>query len=210
MSPADTPGRHPDLRTLGAVCTALITPLVSGLHDRVMVSELDELFGRQGGVGTTAQLTTLVGRAAFDTGVANGRRVSWSLPLPGRVDGVASWWFVNCSLAAAEAESPMESEAWLAMHDGGLPPLVLQHTIIDRNGRTWRVDFASSDAMVAVEYDGFDWHSDPEALRRDRQKRAALREVGWNLLSIVADDVRRQPAEMVRLIETELARAAAA
>jgi hypothetical protein len=45
-------------------------------------------------------------------------------------------------LAAPEAESPMESEARLAMLDGGLPPPVLQHEIVDRNGRTWRVDFA--------------------------------------------------------------------
>ncbi|ORV14050.1 hypothetical protein [Mycobacterium celatum] len=113
-------------------------------------------------------------------------------------------------LAAAESESPMESEARLAMLDGGLPPPVLQYEIVDRNWQTWRVDFAWPDRRVAVEYDGFDWHSGPEDLRRDRQKRTALQEVGWTALSIVADDVRRRSWQMVQRIEWELARSRAA
>jgi hypothetical protein len=113
-------------------------------------------------------------------------------------------------VAAAESESPMESEARLAMLDGGLPPPVLQYEIVDRNWQTWRVDFAWPDRMVAVEYDGFDWHSDPDALRRDRQKRAALAEVGWRMVSIVADDVRRRSRDMIRRIEAELAHVQAA
>ena len=106
-------------------------------------------------------------------------------------------------LAAAEAESPMESEARLVMIDGGLPQPVLQYEIVDRNMCRWRVDFAWPNLKVAAEYDGFDWHSDPERFRRDRQKRAALQEVGWSVVSIVADDVRQRGWEMVRRIEAE-------
>jgi hypothetical protein len=90
-------------------------------------------------------------------------------------------------VARPEAESPMESEARLVMLDGGLPEPLLQYEIVDRDGRLWRVDFAWPDRRVAVEYDGFDWHSSPEALRRDRQKRAALEEIDWRILSIVSD-----------------------
>jgi hypothetical protein len=113
-------------------------------------------------------------------------------------------------LAAAEAESPMESEARLAMIDGGLPTPMLQYEIVDRNWRTWRVDFAWPDRKVAVEYDGFDFHSDPERFRRDRQKRAALQEVGWTVMSIVSDDVRRRTWDMLRRIELELQQSIAA
>lgn len=113
-------------------------------------------------------------------------------------------------LARPEAESPMESEARLVMIDGGVPPEVLQHEIVDRSGRTWRVDFAWPDHKVAVEYDGFDWHSDSDAFRRDRQKRAALQEIGWVVISIVSDDVRKRSWDMVRRIEVELQRARAA
>jgi very-short-patch-repair endonuclease len=104
----------------------------------------------------------------------------------------------------------MESEARLVMIDGGLPMPVLQYEIIDRNWRTWRVDFAWPDRKVAVEYDGFDWHSDPEKFRVDRQKRAALQEIGWSVMSIVGDDVRRRSWDMVRRIEIELSRSVAA
>jgi very-short-patch-repair endonuclease len=103
----------------------------------------------------------------------------------------------------------MESEARLAMYDGGLPPPVLQYEIVDHYGQVWRVDFAWPDQRLAVEYDGFEWHSSPEALRRDRQKRAALTEMGWRVLSIVGDDVRRQPWVMNGRIRRELDRAAA-
>lgn len=112
-------------------------------------------------------------------------------------------------LARHEAESPMESEARLVMFDGGLPAPELQYKIIDRDGRLWRVDFAWPDEKVAVEYDGFDWHSSAKHLRRDRQKRAALQELNWQVLSIVSDDVRRHPARMVRRIDTQLGHSAA-
>ncbi len=113
-------------------------------------------------------------------------------------------------LAAPMAESPMESEARLAMIDGGLPAPVLQYEVVDRNWRTWRLDFAWPDDKVAVEYDGFDWHSGPEDLRRDRQKRAALQELGWSVISIVADDVRVRSWDLVRRIEIQLRRSHAA
>jgi hypothetical protein len=113
-------------------------------------------------------------------------------------------------LAAAEAESPMESEARLMMIDGGLPNPELQFEVVDRDGRRWRLDFAWPDKKFAVEYDGFDFHADPEALRRDRQKRAALHELDWTVMSIVSDDVRRRSWDTVRRIEFELERACAA
>lgn len=112
--------------------------------------------------------------------------------------------------ARAEAESPMESEARLVMIDGGVPPDALQYEIVDHYGRVWRVDFAWPDQKVAVEYDGFDWHSDQKSFRRDRQKRAALQEVGWVVVSIVVDDVRQRPWDMLRRIEVELRRQRAA
>lgn len=113
-------------------------------------------------------------------------------------------------IADARAESPMESEARLAMLDGGLPTPELQFDVVDRDRQTWRLDFAWPDSKFAVEYDGFDFHSSPEDLRRDRRKRAALQDVGWTVMSIVADDVRRRSWEMVRRIEIEFERSLAA
>lgn len=113
-------------------------------------------------------------------------------------------------LAVELAESPMESEARLAMIDGGLPTPTLQHQVVDADGRRWRLDFAWPEMRVAAEYDGVDWHSGLEAFKRDRVRGAALQEVGWVVVPIIADDVRRRPWQLVRRIDAQLARRRAA
>jgi hypothetical protein len=113
-------------------------------------------------------------------------------------------------IADALAESPMESEARLAMIDGGLPIPTLQHEIIDGNRELRRVDFAWPEQRVAVEYDGVDWHSDPDAMKRDRRRRAALEAVGWVIISIVFEDVRYRAWEFVARIDAQLRHARAA
>ncbi|MGH3635893.1 hypothetical protein [Mycobacterium sp.] len=113
-------------------------------------------------------------------------------------------------LAAPQAESPMESEVRLVMIDGGLPPPVLQYEVVDANGRTWRLDFAWPESRVAAEYDGVDWHSGPDAFFRDRRRSAALQDLGWVTVAIVAEDVRHRPWELVRRIERQLERSKAA
>lgn len=113
-------------------------------------------------------------------------------------------------LANPLAESPMESEARLVMIDGGLPTPVLQYEVVDRNGDTWRLDFAWPEDRVAAEYDGVDWHSGPDAFFRDRRRSAALQDLGWAVVAIVGEDVRHRPWELVRRIEVQLERRRAA
>ena len=112
--------------------------------------------------------------------------------------------------ADARAESPMESEARLVMIDGGLPAPVLQHTIVDSRGRLRRFDFAWPDAKVAAEYDSDAWHTGDDAMRRDREKLAAVQDLGWTVIPIVADDVRLRPQFLVNRIRAHLGRAQAA
>ena len=114
------------------------------------------------------------------------------------------------SLAAAEAESPMESEARLVMIDGGLPEPLGQYQVVSIDGRTWRLDFAWPENQVAAEYDGVAWHSGPDAFLRDRCRYSALLELGWVIVPIVAEDVRYRPRELVRRIQAQLERAKAA
>lgn len=113
-------------------------------------------------------------------------------------------------LADGLAELPMESEARLAMIDGGLPASVLQYEILDADGRLWRVDFAWPDAKVAAEYESDEWHNSPEALRDDRTRYAALQYIGWTVVWVLKEDVRQQPSEMCRRIEVQLNRRQAA
>ncbi|MBU9763949.1 type IV toxin-antitoxin system AbiEi family antitoxin domain-containing protein [Mycobacterium sp. TNTM28] len=114
------------------------------------------------------------------------------------------------ALADGRAESPMESEARLVMLDGGLPTPELQFEVIDGNGKLRRVDFAWPQDSVAVEYDSLDWHGNPDALRDDRRRTAALMDIGWTVISIVFEDVRHGQREMVARINAQLSHARAA
>ena len=104
----------------------------------------------------------------------------------------------------------MESEARLAMIDGGLPIPELQYELVDGNGQLRRLDFAWPQLRVAVEYDGMDWHSGPDAMRRDRERHAALQDVGWVVIAIVFEDVRYRSWDFVARINSQLRRAQAA
>jgi hypothetical protein len=70
--------------------------------------------------------------------------------------------------ADGRSESPMESDARLVFIDGGLRMPELQYSIVDRNGRLRRVDFAWPQALVAAEYDSVEWHVGRDALLHDR------------------------------------------
>jgi hypothetical protein len=111
-------------------------------------------------------------------------------------------------LASPLAESPMESEARLVMVDGGLPPPVLQYEVVDVEGNIWRLDFAWPEYRVAAEYDGVDWHSGHAAFVRDRRRGAALQDLGWVVVPVIAEDVRYRSRELVARIERRFERAA--
>ncbi|MDZ4270659.1 MAG: hypothetical protein U1D00_34165, partial [Mycobacterium sp.] len=113
-------------------------------------------------------------------------------------------------LADARSESPMESEARLAMIDRGLPIPELQYEIVDGNGELRRLDFAWPDSGVAAEYDGMAWHSGPEAMLRDRRRQNALMDVGVVVIPIVFEDVRFRADEFLERIDVQLRRTRAA
>lgn len=108
--------------------------------------------------------------------------------------------------ADGRAESPMESEARLAFIDGGLPLPELQYEIVDFHGKLWRVDFAWPGSNVVAEYDSLQWHANPDGWKHDRIKAARLQECGWTTVTIVVDDVRKHPSELVSRIFTYLER----
>ena len=110
-------------------------------------------------------------------------------------------------LADGRAESPMESEARLVMLDGGLPSPVLQFEVVDSRGQRRRLDFAWPEFRLAAEYDGGEWHGGTEALWRDRERLAALQDLGWVVVPIIADDVRRRPGALIARISAHLGRA---
>lgn len=108
------------------------------------------------------------------------------------------------------AESAMESEARLAMLDGGLPRPELQYLIHGRDGEVWRVDFAWPDARVAAEYESVAWHAGRVEMERDKNRFAGIQDTEWIVIPIVVADVRRSPGRLGERIQRHLDRATAA
>jgi hypothetical protein len=107
--------------------------------------------------------------------------------------------------ADGRAESGMESEARLVMIDYGLPTPELQYEIPGPD-EVWRVDFAWPDQRVAAEYESVDWHAGRAEMLRDKKRLAAIQELGWTLIPIVVDDVRREPWRLADRIGYHLLR----
>ncbi|WP_422749308.1 hypothetical protein ACN27E_11965 [Mycobacterium sp. WMMD1722] len=102
------------------------------------------------------------------------------------------------------AESAMESEARLVMIDHGLPRPELQYEIRGPNGEVWRVDFAWPEQRIIAEYESVEWHAGRADMIRDRKRMAALQQLGWTVIPIVVEDVRRRPTELAQRIEFHL------
>ncbi|MDG4665196.1 hypothetical protein [Mycobacterium sp. 236(2023)] len=109
-------------------------------------------------------------------------------------------------LADGRAESPMESEARLVMHDHGVPGPELQY-LIEGDDDCWRVDFAWPGCLVAAEYESIDWHAGRVEMLNDKKRFAGIQHAGWTVIPIVVSDVRLHPERLAARINDHLMRA---
>lgn len=98
---------------------------------------------------------------------------------------------------AAPAESILEVRLLRLLADSGLPAPVKQHEIRERGRVLARVDLAYPDSLVAVEADGYRFHSGKAAWQGDRERRNLLTSRGWLVLHVTWDDLARHPEVIV-------------
>jgi len=73
----------------------------------------------------------------------------------------------------------------------------------------YSIDLAFPAARLAVEVDGWAWHTDPARFAADRHKGNAITRAGWDLLRFTWHDLDGRPAACLREIDDLLVRAAA-
>lgn len=112
-------------------------------------------------------------------------------------------------LADGRAESPMETEARLAMHEHDVPRPELQFLIHGR-WESWRVDFAWPEYRVAAEYESIDWHAGRDAMLKDKARFAGIQHARWTVIPITVTDVRVHPDRLAERIRDHLWQPAAA
>jgi very-short-patch-repair endonuclease len=101
-------------------------------------------------------------------------------------------------------ESKLEVRLARLLRKHDLRPDVIQHPV-----ERFRLDFAWLRRLFAVEADGFEWHGNRLAWKRDRRRIARLEALGWSIVHVTWEDVTDRPEETVDRIRRALARAAA-
>jgi hypothetical protein len=108
-------------------------------------------------------------------------------------------------LVNGRSESAGESWSRLEIIDRGLPAPQAQHWVCVAGVPTYRLDLAYPRARVAIEYDGEEFHSSPEARARDDRRRRWLREHGWTVIVLTKESFTPEAADAwIRELRTAL------
>ena len=100
-------------------------------------------------------------------------------------------------------DSSLEVLALRILDEAGVPEPVVHHSIHVED-QLFVVDIAWPEARLALECDGFLYHSGPEQLRSDHQRQNLLATAGWTLLRTDWHTLRTDPAQLIAQIITAL------
>lgn len=117
-----------------------------------------------------------------------------SLALLPRMPQSGAWLAVTLYCVGLVSPFPMsysyKTRTRLALMLFGLPIPQTQYGITDsENGYTYTVDMAYPQYKVAIEYDGDHHRRFRKQYVRDQQKRRRLRQLGWTVIEVFADDL---------------------
>ena len=113
------------------------------------------------------------------------------------------------ALVDPRSGSVLESLCRVLLAQAGLRPEQTQLVVRAAGGRRiGRVDFAWPSARLVVEVDGFAFHADRAAYRKDRRRSNALQRAGWRVLRFSWEDVVGAPDAVVADVRAVLQTAA--
>ena len=95
---------------------------------------------------------------------------------------------LSYGLGGRAAASPLEARLARRLGRSELPKPLRQHEVRVGGARRY-LDFAWPEARVAVEVDGYRWHSSRGAWERDRARLRELRRAGWTIIHATKQDV---------------------
>ena len=102
-------------------------------------------------------------------------------------------------------DSHLELKLDRVLRSAAFAPYVRQHVVQTRAGAR-RIDFAYVQYQLAVEADGYRWHSGRQAWEKDKRRDRSLRAAGWELVYVTDDDLRRRRREVIEDVRSALVR----
>jgi len=104
-------------------------------------------------------------------------------------------------------KSVFESRMLALLGTAGLPTPVTQHPIFDRGALLAVVDFAFPQQRVAIEADGYQFHSGRLQWEADLVRRNAVTALRWRMLNFSWTEIDRRPQGIVRAVRSAIERA---
>ena len=105
-----------------------------------------------------------------------------------------------------EVDSVAEAELVALLVGAGIPRPVTRFVIRDGTRFVARVDLAWPDLCIAMEIDGYRYHSDVRTFVSDRERGNRIVGCGWSLLRTTPTAVRRRPHMVISHVETAMRR----
>jgi very-short-patch-repair endonuclease len=113
-------------------------------------------------------------------------------------------------LAGEKAESELEERFLQLRTRYDLRELTLQYEVWEMGRCVARVDAAVPKLKLAIEVDGYEHHSTPEAFQRDRERQNELVGMGWTVLRFTWSDIVHHPERVAQQIREAITRLEAA
>ncbi|MEE2059774.1 DUF559 domain-containing protein [Rhodococcus artemisiae] len=107
------------------------------------------------------------------------------------------------------AESIPETRVRLLLIRGGLPVPETQVPIVDGSRILARADMGWRQWRTAVEYDGIHHWTDERQRTRDIERYEACESLGWSMIRVNSEQLRRRPASIVNRVRLRLRAAGA-
>jgi very-short-patch-repair endonuclease len=123
-----------------------------------------------------------------------------SMQLAGRPRAMVLWR----SITGQRIESHAERKLARLLRASGVDPFVTQYGV-DLDGKhVARLDFAWPRQRVALELDGYRYHSSPRVFAADRVRGNAIELAGWLLLRTTPTEVSEQPQRLIYTVTMAL------
>jgi hypothetical protein len=102
--------------------------------------------------------------------------------------------------SAGIPESAMETKLKQLLRRHGLPMPELQYEVWHEGRFIARVDAASPEHRIAIEYDSYEYHLGNQAIDRDNDRRARLAGIQWDTVTFTADAIRRDGGSQIETL----------